>query len=82
VRDADAVRVSAEIANQLLGSTEGATSCMSMFSRSSAATILPRTSMLPCRRAGCGKSACPDPWGPREGNDPGLPDRLMRASIR
>ncbi|XXT21210.1 phosphotransferase [Sorangium sp. So ce429] len=27
------------------------------------------------RRAGCGKPARPDPWGPREGDDPGLPDR-------
>ncbi len=29
------------------------------------------------RRAGCGKSARPDPWGPREGNDPGLPDLFV-----
>ena len=26
------------------------------------------------RRAGCVSCACPDLWGPREGNDPGLPD--------
>ena len=26
------------------------------------------------RRAGCGKSARPDPWGARSGNRPGLPD--------
>ena len=26
------------------------------------------------RRAGCGKSARPDPWGARPGNWPGLPD--------
>jgi hypothetical protein len=32
------------------------------------------------RRAGCGKSARPDPWGPREGNDPGLPDHFWLDS--
>jgi hypothetical protein len=26
------------------------------------------------RRAGCGKSACPDPWGAGDWNLPGLPD--------
>ena len=35
------------------------------------------------RRAGCGKPARPDPWGPREGNDPGLPDlsQFGRAKV-
>jgi len=28
-----------------------------------------------CRRAGCGKSACPDLWEPRTGNRPGRPGR-------
>jgi hypothetical protein len=35
--------------------------------------IPPRSESV-SRRAGCGNSARPDPWGPREGNLPRLPE--------
>ena len=44
----------------------------------------PRVANAASRRAGCVSRACPDPWGPREGNDPGLPDQpgWMASMVR
>jgi hypothetical protein len=36
-------------------------------------SLAPRSKTV-SRRAGCGSPARPDLWGPREGNDPGLPE--------